>query len=98
MNMLRIAMKAYSDVLELKNYSPNTIKNYLSHFEAFLNSHRKFRPSEKSKKQITDYMVDAIKLRKVSASEMNQIVNAVKFFYEKVLNLPKAVYDLPRAK
>lgn len=92
------ALKAYSETLELRNYSPNTIKNYRNHFEAFLSSYRQYRPSEITKKQITDYLVDAIKLRKVSASEINQIVNAVKFFYEKVLNRPKAVYDLPRAK
>lgn len=98
MNMQASALKAYSDVLDLKNYSPNTIRNYNNHFEAFLNNHRNFRPSQITKKQITDYLIDAVRRRKVSASEMNQIVNAVKFFYEKVLNRPRQVYDLPRAK
>ncbi|MBK6876854.1 MAG: hypothetical protein IPG99_10500 [Ignavibacteria bacterium] len=32
MSMHKFAMKAYSDVFELKNYSPNTIKNYSKHF------------------------------------------------------------------
>jgi Site-specific recombinase XerD len=35
---------------------------------------------------------------KLSASEQNQKINSIKFFYEKVLNRPKEVYEIPRPK
>lgn len=97
-SMHRNAMTKYLQTLVLKNYSQNTAKNYCNHFKSFLEFHRGVRPSEISKSQIEEYLQDAAERKKSGASEMNQIVNAVKFFYEKVLNRPRQVYDLPRAK
>lgn len=45
-----------------------------------------------------DYLVSVRNKEKWSASEQNGTVNAIKFFYEKVLQRPREVYDLPRAK
>jgi len=39
-----------------------------------------------------------LEIKNWSASEQNQSVNAIKFFYEKILMRSKEVYDLPRAK
>lgn len=91
------AMKAYLETLVLKNYSVNTVKNYRNHFQAFLAEHKYCRPSEITKKQVLKYLYNSAG-KKSGASEMNQKVNAIKFFYEKVLKRPRQVYDLPRAK
>jgi site-specific recombinase XerD len=97
-DMHKSAMKSYLETLTLKNYSPNTSKNYGGHFQAFLDHHKGMRPSEITKKQILEYLIHSVERKKAGASEMNQKVNAIKFFYEKVLNRPKQVYDLPRSK
>lgn len=96
-NMHSSAMKAYLKTLVLMNYSVNTVKNYRNHFQAFLAEHKEYRPSEITKNQVLKYLHNAA-VKKAGASEMNQKVNAIKFFYEKVMNRPKQVYDLPRAK
>ena len=45
-----------------------------------------------------DYLVKFRNSEKWSSTIQNQRINAVKFFYEKLLNNPREIYDLPRAK
>jgi len=96
--MHRLALKSYIETLSLKNYSLNTIKNYKNHFTAFLNFYSGDRPSEISKENVIKYLLYVRNKKNWSASEQNGTINAIKFFYEKVLNRPKEVYDIPRAK
>ncbi|MCY7361117.1 MAG: site-specific integrase, partial [Ignavibacteria bacterium] len=56
------------------------------------------RPSEISKENVIKYLLYVRNKKNWSASEQNGTINAIKFFYEKVLNRPKEVYDIPRAK
>jgi len=99
MNTLQnVALKSFMETLVLKNYSDNTIKNYRSHFIPFLNYFPEKKPSQISYEEIKDYLLQARNKKNWSASEQNQVINAIKFFYEKVLNRPKEVYELPRAK
>ncbi|HRI83874.1 MAG TPA: site-specific integrase [Ignavibacteria bacterium] len=96
--MIKTALKNYIETLELKNYSVNTINNYRNHFIPYLNYFSEKKPSQINKEEIINYLMHLRSSRQLSASEQNQIINAVKFFYEKVLNRPKELYDIPRAK
>ena len=94
----RVALQAYIDLLRLKNYSPNTIKTYKSLFITFLNNFPDHKPSTITKFQIMDFMLRLRNKTGWSSTQQNQLINAIKFFYEKLLKHPPDVYDLPRAK
>ena len=47
---------------------------------------------------IMDWMLRESKERNWSESNQNTMINAIKFFYEKLLNRPREYYDLPRPK
>lgn len=93
-----LAYKAYTDKMTLLNYSGNTIKNYKNHFSKFLEYFKDKKPSEISKKEILEYLLAKWSNNKLSESEQNQKINSIKFFYEKVLNRPREVYEIPRPK
>jgi site-specific recombinase XerD len=82
----------------LKNYSDNTIKNYRNWFIFFLSCFPNRKPSAINKNQILDFLVAFRNSPKWSATSQNQLINAIKFFYEKLLNHPREVYELPRAQ
>jgi integrase/recombinase XerD len=93
-----LAVQAYVEILRLKNYSPNTIENYRSWFLYFLKHFPSRKPSSISKNEILDFMVVFKNSKSWSATSQNQLINAIKFFYEKLLIRPREEYDLPRAK
>ena len=49
-----------------------------------------------SHQQINTYILDLIKYDKISASQQNQRINAIKFYYEKVLGGKNEYYHLSR--
>ena len=93
-----LAVKAFEEMLRLKNYSYNTIKNYRVYFILFLGCFPAHKPSHITKNEILDFMVAFRNSKKWSATTQNQLINAIKFFYEHLLKRPKEMYDLPRAK
>ncbi len=94
----QLALDAYIALLRLKNYSPNTISNYRNWFLVFLQHFPDRKPSAITKNEILDFMLSYRNSNHWSATTQNQLINAIKFFYEKLLNRPTEVYDLPRAK
>lgn len=48
--------------------------------------------------QIKDYLLAMINERKISSSLQNQMINAIKFYYEKVLGNERTTYFLDRPK
>lgn len=93
-----VALQAYVEFLRLKNYSTHTIRNYKNWFMVFLNYFPDRKPSTITKYEIMDFLVTYRKSEKWSSTTQNQLINAIKFFYEKLLNKKREVYDLPRAK
>jgi site-specific recombinase XerD len=82
--------------LHLKGYSPNTVKTYLQQFKEFLRFYSQSPAAELSEAEIRNYVIYLVEHRKVSKSLQNQAVNAIKFFYEKVLMQERKVYYLER--
>ncbi|MGB4929923.1 MAG: phage integrase N-terminal SAM-like domain-containing protein, partial [Chitinophagales bacterium] len=92
------ALIRFDEELLLMNYSINTRKNYRSDFLRFLNYYNGLSPQEITSEQIRQYMLHGIKEEKISASATNGRINAIKFYFEKVLKQARRVYDLPRPK
>lgn len=88
----------YSEIskqkLEYLKYSEKTIINYISYINKFLNSVNKY-PSDLTSKDF-QYYLDNYKF--TSVSQQNQIINAIKFLYRKVLNKKynKVSFERPR--
>lgn len=93
-----LALKAYIELLRLRNYSENTIKNYRNWFLFFIIHFPDRKPSTLSKNEILDFLVAFRNSKSWSATSQNQLINAIKFFYEKLLGCSVEIYDLPRAK
>ena len=92
----QLALQAYIEYLKLKNYSENTIRNYRNWFLIFLQHFTNRKPSEIHKNEIMDFLVKFRNSPKWSATSQNQLVNAIKYFYEQLLKRPREYYDLPR--
>jgi site-specific recombinase XerD len=87
----------YNRLLKLKNYSVNTINSYGHCFEKFLDHFKGMDIESLTKEQISEYLYQESQ-NGLSYGYQNQIINAVKFYYEKVLGRKKEFYNIPRAK
>jgi integrase/recombinase XerD len=85
----------YLQKLELVRYSPQTIKTYTSIFLDFINFTKETNYTEITEEQINNYLMHLVK-RNVSASYQNQAINAVKFYFEKVLGQQRKYYQIDR--
>ena len=84
--------------MEIKAYSSNTIKAYRSAMIHFLVFHREKEISLLTLEEIEAYIHHLLKKDSISASKQNIIINAIKFYYEKVLGRPRQKYNISRPK
>lgn len=82
--------------LSLRGYAANTAKTYLEQFKLFLRFYPTYAPQDLTEAEISNYLLYLINKKKVSKSTQNQAINAIKFYYEKVLGHEKKVYYLER--
>ncbi len=90
--------KGYLELLEQKRYSKNTINIYTNYFKDFKHFFSKEALDDISIEQINQYLLELIKKDKISASEQNQRINSIKFYYEKVLEREKLYIGIKRPK
>ena len=93
-----IHLANYLQQLQLKAYSHATRKSYKCDFVAFATYFSNQNLEDISKEQIENFLAHIQSERKLGESSMNVYVNAIKFFYEKVLGKPRAYYQITRAK
>jgi len=91
-------LKMYESLLIQKRHSNNTIKTYCNYFKDFCAYCKKHNLEEITTKQINSYILNLIELKNISISQQNQRINAIKFYYEKVLGRRKQYYELHRPK
>jgi site-specific recombinase XerD len=82
--------------LKLRAYSENTIRTYLQSFKEFLFFYNDTDPTDLLEAEIRNYLLFLIEKKKLSRSSQNQAINAIKFFYEKILGQERKVYYLER--
>ena len=90
--------KAYKEQLILKRYSQNTLKTYSSCFLKFMAFFENKSIDLLTKKEIKTFLLYLIQERKVSSSTQNQYINAIKFYYEKVLKYRKIDIAIERPR
>jgi len=70
----------------------------LKYFNDFLLNFKDNIIENISTEQINKYVLDLIKSKNISSSQQNQRINAIKFYYEKVLGKEKQYYKIFRPK
>ena len=90
------ALQLIEQKLKLKGYSASTQKTYLDQFSLFMRFFPGSHPADLGEDEIQAYLLYLIDKKKVAKSTQNQAINAIKFFYEKVLKQEKKVYYLER--
>lgn len=90
-------MKEYIALLETRRYSFNTAKTYVSLFRDFIRHFRDRALIEINETDIKAYLHKIVKSGK-SVSYQNQVINAIKFYYEQVLDMPQRFYEVDRPR
>jgi len=91
------ALAETEKVMTLKAFAQNTIKVYKSQLVYFFKYFENKTSYESvTKKEIENYLYYLIKKHNISESKQNQIINAIKCFYEHVLNKERTIYDIQR--
>ncbi|WP_223266601.1 site-specific tyrosine recombinase/integron integrase [Luteibaculum oceani] len=88
----------FRELLVRRRYSANTVRTYCSMFRGFMHFYRKFDLQSITDDQIKDYINFLIEKKNVSISTQNQVINAIKFYYEHVLGREKKKYSLDRPR
>ena len=84
--------------LQLKAYSASTIKTYLSEMGAFLKTIKNNAAEDFTTERIKDYLQYCYVTLKLSENTLHSRINALKYYYEKVLGKEKFFWTVPRPK
>jgi len=99
MQRLKVELpEAYYDMLDQKRYSESTKSTYINYFEDYLRYFREQSLNDISTEQINKYLLELIRKNKISDSQQNQRINAIKFYYEKVIGREKVYYGIRRPR
>lgn len=91
--------KGYLELLEQKRYSPSTIKTYRIYFSDFMEYHKGRNIDRLKVADINHYILYLVNEKKISVSQQNMRINAIKFYYEKVKGGKRQYYGgITRAK
>ena len=88
--------ESYVKTLMHRRFSDSTYKSYTALFLRFMIFYKDEELDKITKDQIVDYLLHLIKTKKISTSTQNQVINAIKFYYEKVLNRETQKYWINR--
>ena len=76
--------EGYLELLEQKQYSPSTIKTYRAYFSDFMEYHKGRNIDRLKVADINKYILYLVNEKKISVSQQNMRINAIKFYYEQV--------------
>ena len=79
-------------------YSKHTIASYSDLFEEFLNYYENVEPEAITETMIIEFLRYLVNERRVSTSYQNQSINAIKFYYERVLGGIRKIYLIDRPR
>lgn len=91
--------EGYLELLEQKRYSPSTIKTYRAYFSDFMEYHKGRNIDRLKVVDINKYILYLVNEKKISVSQQNMRINAIKFYYEQVKGGQRQYYGgITRAK
>ena len=94
-----ILPKGYLELLEQKRYSPSTVKTYRAYFSDFMEYHKGRNIDRLKVADINKYILYLVNEKKISVSQQNMRINAIKFYYEQVKGGKRQYYGgITRAK
>jgi len=79
-------------------YSQNTLDVYSDMFEEFINYYEDIAIDDITEPMIMNFLRYLVNERHVSTSYQNQSINAIKFYYEKVMQGKRKVYIIERPR
>jgi site-specific recombinase XerD len=88
----------YVAKLKELRYSPNTLAVYTDMFEEFMNYYPDKELNDISEEEIVTFLRYLVNDRQVSTSYQNQSINAIKFYYERVLGGKRKIYKIERPR
>jgi len=91
------AFEKMKERMELRGFAISTQKTYLMHIRHFTN-HFKLPFSEMNYDHVRDFLLHAIKVKKLSSEYINSSYSAIKFLYESVFERDWNMKHIPRLK
>lgn len=92
------AFQAFQDQCVLKGFSQNTLRVYAIEFAQLLYLLKSFPVENLTPEKLQSYFLYCHKELKLSENQIHSRMNAVKFYFEKVLHQEKMFFDIPRPK
>jgi len=93
-----ITLEKLEQKIILKGYSKATHSSYRSCMIRFLTFFESRDLVSITKEEIEGFVGHLISKYKISENMQNQMINAIKFYYEQVLELPREYYNIQRPK
>lgn len=98
-SVTQLALTAFVSTLQLKAYSPNTIRTYRNEFVQLLQYLGNGTPAYTlSIEHLRAYFLYCANDLKLSENTLHSRINAVKFYFEQVLGRAKMFIEIPRPK
>lgn len=92
------ALQKLENELRIRAYSENTIKTYLREFAQLLYILKGHPVDTLTPERIKSYLLYCLTTLKNSENHVQSRLNAIKFYFEKVLKHPQFFIDIPRPK
>ncbi|MCU0392415.1 MAG: site-specific integrase [Thermoflexibacter sp.] len=93
-----LAFNKLIETLQLKAYSPNTIKTYRNEFAQLLYVLKDKNVDELDATRLRSYFLYCVNTLQLSENTLHSRINAVKFYFEQVLKREKFFFEIPRPK
>src|SRR6266487_4314824 len=94
----QLALDIFIKTLQLRAYSSNTIRTYRTEFGVLLKLLNRPPVNDLQEGHIKSYILFLLQKKNYSESQAHTAINAIKFYFEKVLNRPQIVVHIPRPK
>lgn len=88
----------YKREMQIRHYSPRTIKTYLSLFKSFVDHLYPKHPKEAKSNEIKNFLHDLINNRGLSSVTLDQTINALRFFYVDIYNQDFFLQEISRPR
>jgi integrase/recombinase XerD len=88
----------FLETLQLKGYSTNTIRTYRNEFTQFLHILKSYSVIACDQELVRRYILFCISELKLSENSLHSRINAIKFYFEKVLLRERMFVEIPRPK
>lgn len=92
------ALTDLKNQLQLKSYSPSTIRTYLIEFAQLLYLLKDFPIQSLTYERLRAYFLYCINEQNISDNQLHSRINAIKFYFEQVLKMDRFYAEIPRPK